>query len=82
MTIATENAPDVIALAGRPLSEWVTAKEGSALLGVSRLILTRLADRRLISRRCVPGCKPRYLRSDIERLSARSIEAASSESVA
>ena len=62
--------------------DWLSARDAARLLNVHPRTLTKLGDRRLISRRSVGGLPPRYLRSDCERLLADAITPAIGASVA
>ena len=50
------------------LSEWVSGTQAAALLGCVPKQVPKLAAKGFITVRRLPGCDPRYLLSDIERL--------------
>jgi hypothetical protein len=58
-------------------ADWCTAVLAAQMLGgIPSRQIPRLAARGLITVRRVPGCPPRYLRSDVERLAVESTVAA------
>lgn len=58
-------------------SDYVTAEQASAMLGVSRATIYAYVSRKGIRSHAVPGTRQhRYLRADIERLKSRTAQAA------
>lgn len=52
--------------------DWISGREAARILGIDNHHVPRLAGQGLITTRSIPGCKPRYLRSDVKELAARS----------
>lgn len=59
---------------GEDPSQWLTATEAAALLGVSRFTFTKIGESGRIGRKTLPGCRTRFNRADLERLARESIE--------
>ena len=57
---------------------WISATAAARLLGCTPPQIPRLARRGLISVRRLPGCDPRYLRTDVEDLAREATTAATS----
>ena len=60
---------------------WVSSIEAAGRLGCIPKQVPRLAAKGFITVRRLPGCDPRYLLSDIERLATRATILASCESI-
>ena len=50
--------------------EWVSGAEAARRLGCDSKQVPRLAAKRLLTVRRLPGCAPRYLLCDVDRLAA------------
>ena len=53
---------------GETKPAWVSGKQGSLVLGCPTDQMRQLAKMGLITVRRIPGCAPRYLLADVERL--------------
>lgn len=73
MKVETTDALPVATLAK---SDWMDAAAASTYLGISRKTLAELGDKRVLTRRMIPGAIPRYLRADVVRLAERYTTAA------
>jgi hypothetical protein len=51
-----------------PRYEWVSAAAAARLAGTTPEVIRRLAKQGFISVRKLPGCDPRYLMTEVERI--------------
>jgi hypothetical protein len=51
---------------------WISAANAARILGTKSYVVPRLAEEGRISVRRMPGCDPRYLLADVERLARES----------
>jgi|GEM_PF-2993012 len=56
--------------------EWVSAVEAGRILGCPARKIPQFAKDGLVTVRRLPGCDPRYLLADVERLASQSTEPA------
>jgi hypothetical protein len=57
-------------------TEWLSSQDAAALVGIQPHNVRRLAKRRLISVRAVPGTRPRYFLGDLLRIARDSVRPA------
>lgn len=53
--------------------EWISAAHASRILGCTIPVVRKLSEARKLTRKGLPGCPDRYLRSDVEALGEASI---------
>jgi predicted site-specific integrase-resolvase len=60
--------------------DWMTAKAASTLLGISNVTLPIVAKAGRVRRKLLPGMKPKYSRTDVERIARECVEKVSPRS--
>lgn len=59
--------------------QWISGADAARLLGCAPRQVPKLASKGFLTVRRLPGCDPRYLRSDVDRLACQATQPASVE---